>query len=154
MADNESVSVSRVIDAPAKDIYEFLTLPRNHVALDGSDMVRGAVTGDQRLSAVGEVFTMDMYADSQGGDYQRDNHVSGLVENKIVAWKPAKPGEQPGGWEWVYTLEPQGSEATKVTLTYDWSEVTDAKLKARFPMIEKHALEESLGNLASAVSEK
>ena len=77
-----------------------------------------------------------------------------LVENKIVAWKPAKPGEQPGGWEWVYTLEPQGSEATKVTLTYDWSEVTDAKLKARFPMIEKHALEESLGNLASAVSEK
>ena len=54
----------------------------------------------------------------------------------------------------MYTLEPQGSEATKVTLTYDWSEVTDAKLKARFPMIEKHALEESLGNLASAVSEK
>ncbi|GAA1388925.1 SRPBCC family protein [Luteococcus peritonei] len=154
MADNENVTVSRVIDAPAKDIYEFLTLPRNHVALDGSDMVRGAVNGDQRLSAVGDVFTMDMYADSQGGDYQRDNHVSGLVENKVVAWKPAKPGEQPGGWEWVYTLEPQGSEATEVTLSYDWSEVTDAKLKARFPMIPKEALEASLGNLAQAVSEK
>lgn len=154
MADNESVSVSRVIDAPAKDIYEFLTLPRNHVALDGSDMVRGAVNGDQRLSQVGEVFTMDMYAESQGGDYQRENHVSGLVESKIVAWKPAKPGEQPGGWEYVYTLEPQGSQATEVTVTYDWSEVTDAKLKARFPIIAKQDLETSLGHIASAVSEK
>lgn len=154
MADNESVRVSRVIDAPAKDIYEFLTLPRNHVALDGSDMVRGAVNGDQRLSQVGEVFTMDMYAESQGGDYQRENHVSGLVENKIVAWKPAKPGEQPGGWEYVYTLEPQGSQATEVTVTYDWSEVTDAKLKARFPIIAKQDLETSLGHIASAVSEK
>ncbi len=154
MADNESVRVSRVIDAPAKDIYEFLTLPRNHVALDGSDMVRGAVSGDQRLSQVGEVFTMDMYAESQGGDYQRENHVSGLVENKIVAWKPANPGEQPGGWEYVYTLEPQGSQATEVTVTYDWSEVTDAKLKARFPIIAKQDLETSLGHIASAVSEK
>ena len=49
MTNHESISVSRVIDASAKDIYEFLTLPRNHVTMDGSGMVRGAVNGDQRL---------------------------------------------------------------------------------------------------------
>lgn len=151
MADNEKFTVSRVIDAPAKDIFEFLTLPRNHVALDGSDMVRGAVQGDQRLSSTGDVFVMDMFREKKG-DYQMDNHVSGLVENKLVAWKPAPAGTEPGGWEWVYELEPEGSDATKVTLTYDWSGVTDPKLKQIFPLVSEEQMTESLGNLASAVA--
>lgn len=149
MTNHESISVSRVIDASAKDIYEFLTLPRNHVTMDGSGMVRGAVNGDQRLLKIGDVFTMEMFADSQGGDYQRDNHVSGLVENTVVAWKPARPGEEPGGWEWAYELEQQGPDKTLVTETYGWGDVTDMKLKARFPMVPEKALQDSLAKLAS-----
>jgi len=41
-----------------------------------------------------------------------------------------------------------------VTLTYDWSHVTDKEIlsKVSFPLVEKSQLEDSLGNLASAVS--
>jgi hypothetical protein len=41
-----------------------------------------------------------------------------------------------------------------VTLTYDWSKVTDRPLleKIAFPLVEKAGLEDSLDNLAGAVS--
>jgi hypothetical protein len=41
-----------------------------------------------------------------------------------------------------------------VTLTYDRSKVSDQDLlaKVRFPLVPESALEDSLGNLASAVS--
>ncbi|MEO9150990.1 MAG: polyketide cyclase, partial [Lapillicoccus sp.] len=43
---------------------------------------------------------------------------------------------------------------TEVTLTYDWSAVTDKELlsKLTFPLVTKDQLEDSLGNLASAVA--
>lgn len=154
MTSNECLTVSRVIDAPAKDIFEVLTLPRNHVAIDSSSMVRGADQGDQRLQAVGDVFTMDMFHEKMGGDYRMENHVTGLIENKLLAWKPAREGEESGGWEWVYQLEPEGSEATKVSLTYDWSEVKDSKFKSRFPILPAQVLEDTLAQLAARVSQK
>ncbi|MEL4505093.1 SRPBCC family protein [Luteococcus sp. H138] len=154
MTTTESLTVSRVIDAPAKDIFEVLTLPRNHVAIDASEMVRGADQGDQRLQAVGDVFSMDMFHEKMGGDYRMENHVTGLIENKLLAWKPAREGEEIGGWEWVYELEPEGAQATKVSLTYDWSEVRSSKFKSRFPILPAQVLEDTLAQLASRVSEK
>ena len=60
----------------------------------------------------------------------------------------------PPGWEWVWQLEAQGSDATEATLTYDWSKVTDQELlkKISFPLVDARALERSLDNLAAAVS--
>src|SRR5262249_34293930 len=37
-----SITVSRVVDAPAARVFAFLADPANHVALDTSGMVRGA----------------------------------------------------------------------------------------------------------------
>jgi hypothetical protein len=54
----------------------------------------------------------------------------------------------------VWELSPQGSDATEVTLTYDWGQVTDKELlrKVSFPLVSEEQLEHSLGNLASTVS--
>lgn len=89
-----------------------------------------------------------------GGEYQTDNHVTAYDENKMVGWQTAPAGTEPKGWEWLWQLEPQGPDSTLVTHTYDWSKVTDEALlqKVKFPLVSESQLEDSLGNLASAVS--
>ena len=147
-----SLSVSRTIDAPASEIFDLLTLPARHHEFDGSGMVRSA-DNTERISKVGERFVMNMHAEDMGGDYQMFNHVTAFDDNKMVGWQPAqeKNKDEPAGWEWLYTLESQGSDSTLVTLTYDWSKVTDKKLISIFPKVSKDELEDSLNQLAAAV---
>jgi hypothetical protein len=97
---------------------------------------------------------MNMSGNHMGGDYQTDNHVTGFDKNHLIAWQTAPADTDPPGWEWMYELAPQGSAATEVTLTYDWSKVTDKALleKISFPLVQKSALEDSLGQLASVVA--
>lgn len=153
MSDTTSESVSRVIHAPAGEIFDLLSNPERHADFDGSGFVRSA-DKPQRIQAVGDVFRMNMDGPHMGGEYQMDNLVSGFQANKLIAWKPAPVGTEPPGWEWLYELEPEGSDATLVTLTYDWSGVTDkAVLKqVSFPLISTDQLEDSLASLASAAN--
>lgn len=152
MSENK-ISVSRHIDASAKDIFDFLTLPANHVQIDGSGFIRSVVHGD-RIQEVGQVFTMNMEGDHMGGEYATDNHVCAYGTNKVVGWKTAPAGTEPPGWQWVWTLEGDGPDATEVTLTYDWSQVTDKELLAKnlFPLVDEAGLEDSLAKLAAAVA--
>lgn len=145
------IAVTREIAAPAHEIFDLLTLPERHRDFDGSEMI---VSDDrtQRIMSVGDTFDMNMNHESQGGDYQMRNHVIAYVENKVVGWAPASPGEEPFGWTWVYTLEPQGPDSTEVTLTYDWSGVEDKKLAATLPAVPKESLEKSLDLLAAAAA--
>ncbi|WP_432560286.1 SRPBCC family protein [Granulicoccus sp. GXG6511] len=151
MSEKTEIVVTRTIDAPAEDLFDVLTLPARHKEFDGSGMV---VADDrtQRLLAVGDKFTMNMHHESQGGDYQMENHVIAYAHNKLIGWAPARPGEEPAGWKWVYMLEARGSGATDVTLTYDWTNVTDKELIPLFPAVPEKALEESLNLLAAAVA--
>lgn len=127
MAQEQKITVQRTIDAPAKDVFEVLTNPERHAELDGSGFVRSDEKTD-RIQAVGDVFTMNMSGDHMGGEYQTDNHVTAYDTNKMVGWKTAPAGTEPPGWEWLWELEPQGSDSTIVTHTYDWSGVTDQAL--------------------------
>jgi hypothetical protein len=65
--------VSRRIAAPAAVIFRVLADPGRHTELDGSAMLRGAVT-TAPVSGVGDVFIMKMYF-SGLGDYEMNNHV-------------------------------------------------------------------------------
>lgn len=152
MSDFTSITVERVIDHPAAEIFEFLSNPENHARLDASGMVRGDYKTD-RIQQVGDVFTMDMYAEAMGGEYRTDNHVTGFVDDKLLAWKTAPAGTEPPGWEWVWELTPEGPDSTRVRLTYDWSAV-DKKLREKlsFPVVSEKQLADSLGNLAAAVA--
>ena len=55
----------------------------------------------------------------------------GYDENALLAWKTAPAGTEPPGWEWMWELKATSSSSTDVTLTYDWSKVTDRDTSRR-----------------------
>ena len=152
MSDPTSITVERVIDHSAAEIFDFLSNPENHARLDASGMIRADYKTD-RIQQVGDVFTMDMYAEAMGGEYRTDNHVSGFADDKLLAWKTAPAGSEPPGWEWVWELTPLGPDSTRVRHTYDWTEV-DKKLREKmpFPVVSEKQLADTLGNLAAAIA--
>jgi hypothetical protein len=119
------VAVSRRIGAPATDIFAILTDPVRHLDLDGSEMVRGAVTTG-RITGVGDVFVMRMYFVALG-DYEMNNHVVEYEPDRRIGWEPeagrGHPDEGGGRWghRWSYQLTPAGPEETVVTEIYDCS---------------------------------
>lgn len=148
-----SITVSRTIDAPAKDVFTVLSNPRRHQELDGSGFIRPGQNAD-RITANGQVFTMNMEGDHMGGEYQTDNHVVGYDENRLLAWKTTPAGTEPPGWQWIWELLAVDADTTEVTHTYDWSAVTDKELlrKNLFPLVSTEQLEGSLARLAEAVA--
>ena len=151
MSDVETVE--RVIPAPPEAIFALIADPRRHREIDGSGFV---VSDDRtdRITGVGQVFRMNMTGDHMGGDYQTENHVTGYDKNSLLAWRTAPAGTEPPGWEWMWELKADGSDTTDVTLTYDWDKVSDKAIleKVPFPLVTQDQLEDSLANLASAVS--
>ncbi len=147
-----SITVTRSIDAPAKDIFDLLTLPARHREFDGSGMVRSSAD-TERITTVGEQFVMNMHAEDMG-DYRMYNHVTAFDHNKMVGWQPAQEQskDEPAGWEWLYELKSLDSGDTEVSLTYDWSKVSDPKLRQIFPKVSEEDLEQSLNLLAAAVT--
>jgi hypothetical protein len=153
MTASTSITVQREIPVSAKELFDVLSNPHRHQEIDGSGFVRGLDQGD-RITRVGQKFTMNMTGDHMGGEYQTDNIISGFDPDKLIAWKTAPAGTEPPGWEWLWELKPEGSDSTVATLTYDWSKVTDPDLlsKISFPLVSESALEDSLGKLAEAAS--
>jgi hypothetical protein len=130
----EPVAVSRRIDAPAEVIFRILADPGMHTALDGTGMLRGAVTTDP-VSRIGDVFVMKMYF-VRHGDYEMNNHVVEFEPGRRIGWEPeagrghpdAEPGStEPTRWghRWSFELTPDGPDATLVTEIYDCSRVPD-----------------------------
>lgn len=149
----KKISVSRTIDAPAKDIFNVLSNPRRHPELDGSGFIRSGQNVD-RITESGQVFTMNMQGDHMGGEYQTDNHVVGYDENKLLAWQTAPAGTKPPGWKWVWELTAIDGNSTQVSHVYDWSAVTDKELLSKnlFPLVSDQQLEATLAKLAEAVA--
>jgi uncharacterized protein YndB with AHSA1/START domain len=122
------VSVSRRIDAPAGRLFALLADSANHPLIDGSGMVREPA-GAVRLTAVGDLFRMNMHHAARG-DYQMQNEVVEYQADRLLVWQPGRV-EHPGpdgqdvidtGWyRWGFELSPDGPGATKVTETFDCS---------------------------------
>jgi uncharacterized protein YndB with AHSA1/START domain len=118
------VSASRDISAAADMIFELIADPTEQPRWDGNDNLRHA-DGGQRVHAVGDVFTMTL---RRGG--VRQNNVVEFEEGRRIAWRPNVPGRQPPGHLWRWELEPLDESRTRVTHTYDWTELKD---RSRFP---------------------
>ena len=88
------MKVSRRIGAPAAVIFRFLADPRRHTELDGSGMLRGAVS-TAPVSGVGDVFVMKMYF-SALGDYEMNNHVVEYELDRRIGWEPEAGRGHPG----------------------------------------------------------
>jgi hypothetical protein len=126
--------VSRRIEAPADHIFDILANPQRHTDLDGSGMLRGAVSNEM-ITGVGDVFSMKMFMD-EVGDYVMMNYVVEFEVNRCVGWEPA-PGDAaasedgkypigvPAGHKWSFHLNPDGVDATIVTEIFDCTSASE-----------------------------
>ena len=140
------VSASRVIAAPAAEIFELIADPARQPEWDGNNNLAQAVPG-QRVHGVGDVFTMTL----TGGGNVRENHVVEFEEGRRIAWMPAPPGEPTPGHLWRWELEPLSDGLTRVTHTYDWTALTDETRFPRARATKPENLQASLDRLAALV---
>ena len=136
------VSASCEIAAPADKIFELIADPSLQPRWDGNDNLAEAPT-DQRVRAVGDVFTMTITMGSI-----RENHVVEFEEGRLIAWRPSEPGKEPPGHLWRWELEPLDDSRTLVTHTYDWSRLTDEMRLPRARATTADKLQLSMERLA------
>ncbi|WP_369640524.1 polyketide cyclase, partial [Nocardia sp. JMUB6875] len=115
---------------------------------DGNDNLEAAAEG-QRVTGVGEVFLMTLTKDGM----VRENHVVEFEEGRRIAWLPSEVGKRPPGHLWRWELEPLGENRTRVTHTYDWTNLDDEKRMVRARATTSEKLMASLDRLA-ALAEK
>lgn len=143
--DERVTSATQEVSADAGTIFELIADPAEQPRWDGNDNLAEAAAG-QRVRAVGDVFTMTL---TKG--QVRENHVVEFEEGRRIAWRPAEPGQEPPGHLWRWELEPLGPARTRVTHTYDWSELTDDSRLPRARATTADKLLASLDRLAAAV---
>ncbi|WP_027018750.1 SRPBCC family protein [Corynebacterium massiliense] len=146
-----TTTATRTIDAAANDIFDILSNPDRHQETDGSGMVRSADKGE-RLQKVGDTFTMNMHNDD--GDYQTVNEVYAFEEGRVIGWKNVRniTTDVEVGAKWLYELSPEDEGHTKVTLTYDRSDIESDKVRALSENFDEKFLENSLSDLAEALA--
>ena len=142
-AETRVVTASQEIAANAAQIFELIADPSMQPRWDGNDNLGHADTG-QRVRAVGDVFVMR----TTKGKI-RENHVVEFDEGRRIAWRPSEPGQPAPGHLWRWELEPSDDTHTRVTHTYDWSQLTDEErfIRARWTTAER--LTASLNRLAA-----
>ena len=136
-------SASRDISAGAGQIFELIADPSQQPRWDGNDNLSEAPAG-QRVRALGDVFTMILT-----GGQVRENHVVEFDEGRRIAWRPAEPGKEQPGHLWRWELEPIDSSNTRVTHTYDWTQLTDESRISRARATTADKLQDSLDRLAA-----
>ena len=136
------VSASREIAAGPERIFELIADPAQQPRWDGNDNLAAAPEG-QRVRQPGDVFTMTL---TMGAI--RENHVVEFDEGRRIAWMPAEPGRRPPGHLWRWELEPAAPFRTRVTCTYDWTQLTDETRLPRARATTADRLQASLDLLA------
>jgi uncharacterized protein YndB with AHSA1/START domain len=142
MSSSRSISVSRVIHAPASRIFDLLADPRQHVRLDGSGSVSSVKDAPERL-ALGSTFSMHM---KMGLGYVTRNRVVEFEENRRIAWHHFAL------FVWRYELE-EVEGGTKVTETFNYDKPWAFVIIAMgFPERNRTAMEGTLEHLESIVT--
>lgn len=156
----KKLQASKVINAPADDIFALLADPNRHTELDGAGMLRGIEGESPPISIVGQVFTMNMNQPDLG-DYRMVNSVTAFVPGSRIGWAPRvdpscelaeKLGDMDaGGHTWTYDLR-EVEDGTEVTQTYEWMSVKDPDFEKFFPRVSQEQMAGSLDKLADVVS--
>lgn len=156
---NKTIEVSKVISAPPEAIFALLSDPARHTELDDSGLMRGPAGDAKPITAVGQTFTMNMHNDLLE-DYRMVNTVTAYEPNSLIGWGPALDqtcesapklaGVEVSGHTYTYALAPVDG-GTKVTQTYDWSGVQDAKFAEFFPMLTQGQLAATLDKIGDVV---
>ncbi|WP_020104948.1 SRPBCC family protein [Nocardia sp. 348MFTsu5.1] len=136
------VTATRDIASNAEQIFELIADPSEQPRWDANNNLTVAAA-DQRVRAVGDVFAMTL---TNGA--VRENHIVEFDEGRLIAWLPAEIGAEPPGHLWRWELEPLDDTHTRVTHTYDWTDLTDEKRLVRARSITADNLKASLDRLS------
>jgi len=98
-----------VINAPAKKIFDFISMPGNHPLMDGSGTVKNKLSGPERLY-LGAKFGMRMRL---GIPYVIKNQVIEYQDNKSIAWQHLLHNV------WRYELQEVDANTTLVIESWD-----------------------------------
>jgi hypothetical protein len=148
----ERLEVQRAIAAEAAAIFQLLTDPQGHVAIDSSGMLMSASGSSVR--AVDDSFVVHMDREALGdhplGLYDVTVRIVTYAKNHELAW--TVQGNFNLGHVYGYRLEAIDG-GTLVTSYYDWSGVDQEWKDANvFPVIPESALKATLGILARTVA--
>ncbi len=117
----DTVSVERVIKAPAREIFALLADAGRHPTFDGSGTVDHADTPSIPLEQ-GTTFSMRMRGrpETLFVPYTMNNEVIEFEPDRGIAWQPTTLGGLVGGRIWRYELIPT-EDGTLVRETWDVS---------------------------------
>jgi uncharacterized protein YndB with AHSA1/START domain len=120
----DTVSVERVIKAPAREIFALLADAGRHSSFDGSGTVDHATgpSADSIPLELGTKFSMRMRGrpESLFLPYTMSNKVVEFEPDRRIAWQPMSFGGLVGGRIWRYELNPT-ADGTLVRETWDVS---------------------------------
>jgi uncharacterized protein YndB with AHSA1/START domain len=140
-----SLSVRRVIAAPAAKIFDVLADPARHGDIDGSSMVRAPAKSAPKRLSMGARFRMDMRIGPM--PYKISNKVVEFEADRRIAWRHL------GGHTWRYELVPVDATHTEVIETFDWStaRVPKAIELVGYPARHEVGMTKTLERLAAVV---
>jgi uncharacterized protein YndB with AHSA1/START domain len=122
-----TISVERVIDAPAEQIFALLADAGKHPSFDGSGTVDHATQPSQPLT-LGSRFGMSMRSrpESLFLPYRTTNTVIEFEPDRRIAWKTTMgPLGLIGGRIWRYELEPVADAPNRTLVRETWDVSSD-----------------------------
>lgn len=117
---NSTVSVERVVKAPASSLFAVLADAARHPEIDGSGALVTLKDGPAQPLQLGSTFTMSM---KLGVPYTMANTVVEFEQDRRIAWQTVLSGPLGrfiGGRIWRYELD-EVEGGTKITETWDIS---------------------------------
>jgi hypothetical protein len=149
---SDRLEVTTRVNAPSSRIFELITDPATHVAIDSSEMLLG-VDDSTPVAAVGDSFVVHMDREPLGdlplGKYDVENTITVFDTGRQLERAPGAPGDKPLGHAYGYLLEAVDDSSTEVTSYSDWSSIDDGVRNfLTFPVISEDALDATLSRLA------
>src|SRR4051812_42166526 len=150
---NERFEVQRLIPADAHAIFDIVSSPEGHVAIDASGMLQSS-TGEP-AHGVGDTFVIHMDREALGdrpmGKYDVTVTIIAYEQDRFITWEVSAPSFPSIGHYYGYRLEAVEG-GTLVTSIYDWSGVDEKwKPEGTWPIISELALKATLGILERTV---
>jgi uncharacterized protein YndB with AHSA1/START domain len=136
--EGNTVSVQRVIKAPARTIFTLIADAGKHSSFDGSGTVDHAALASQPL-ALGSKFGLSMRGrpESLFLPYRTTNTVIEFEPDRRIAWKTTMgPLGLIGGRIWRYELEPAEGQADSTLVRETW----DVSQDRQRPMLKLGAM--------------
>jgi hypothetical protein len=153
---SERFEVQRTIPADPATIFNVVSSPDGHVAIDASGMLQSC--SGVPAKAVGDTFVIHMDREALGdlpmGKYDVIVTITGYEQDRFITWEVSGEGFPSIGHYYGYRLEP-AEEGTLVTSIYDWSNIGQQwKDSGMWPIIPESALKATLGILERTVRAK